>query len=65
DIAAQNPEIVRTLSEALAAFPRGADIAIPLQEVVDDPDFFGGTEDRAPWAEQAYAPASAAADPNR
>ncbi|MEO0664435.1 MAG: sulfatase-like hydrolase/transferase [Pseudomonadota bacterium] len=65
DIAAQHPEIVRTLSEALAAFPRGADIAVPLQDVVDDPDFFGGTEDRAPWAEQAYVPASAAAAPNR
>ncbi|MEM1195949.1 MAG: arylsulfatase [Pseudomonadota bacterium] len=56
DLAGSEPEIVARLSTALAEFPRGENVAIPLQEVVDDPDFFGGKEDREPWAEQAYSP---------
>ncbi len=55
NVASSNPEIVESLSAALAAFPRGENVAIPLQNVVDDPDFFGGEEDREPWAEQAYS----------
>lgn len=52
DRAGAYPEQVAVLTAELAALPRGADIALPLQDVVDDPDFFGGEEDRAPWAEQ-------------
>ncbi len=52
DRAGAHPEQVAVLSAELAALPRGADIALPLQDVVDDPDFFGGMEDREPWAEQ-------------
>ena len=52
DIAGAYPEQVAALSAELAALPRGADIALPLQDVVDDLDFFGGEEDREPWAEQ-------------
>ncbi|MEM1236227.1 MAG: arylsulfatase [Pseudomonadota bacterium] len=56
DIAKENPDIVAELSAALEAMPRGEDIGIDLQEVVDDPDYFGGEEDREPWAETAYRP---------
>ncbi|WOE75537.1 arylsulfatase B [Alterisphingorhabdus coralli] len=55
DIAAREPDIVADLSDYLATFPRGKNVAVPLQQVVNDPDFFGGEEDRKPWAEQAYA----------
>ena len=55
DIAAKEPDLVANLSSALANFPRGKSVAIPLQKVVNDPDYFGGEEDRKPWADQAYA----------
>ncbi|MEO1041636.1 MAG: arylsulfatase [Pseudomonadota bacterium] len=55
NVASKQPDLVMELSASLNAFPRGASIAIPLQDVVDDPDFFGGLEDRAPWADQAIA----------
>ncbi len=56
NIAREHPERVAELSAYLEAFPRGEKVGIVLQDIVDDPDFFGGEEDRAPWAEQAYAP---------
>ncbi len=59
DLAPREAAMVEDLSKALAAFPRGENVAIPLQEVVDDPDYFGGDEDRDPWAEQAYSVPSA------
>ncbi|MEO1048468.1 MAG: arylsulfatase [Pseudomonadota bacterium] len=55
DLSANEPDTVARLSKALAAFPKGENVAIPLQQVVNDPDFFGGVEDREPWAEQAYS----------
>lgn len=51
DLAAERPDLVEQLQTALAAMPRGDDVALPLQEIVDDPDFFGGEEDRTPWAD--------------
>lgn len=57
DIAKREAEIVQQLSRALAAFPRGENIALSAQEIVQDTDFFGGQEDREPWAERAYDPA--------
>ena len=50
----QHPDLVAELTAYFATFPRGDDVALPLQAVVDDPDYFGGEEDRPPWAEQAY-----------
>lgn len=55
DIAGRETEIVRQLSSALATFPRGENIALSSEEIVKDTDFFGGEEDRKPWAEQAYS----------
>ncbi len=51
DLADDEPDIAAALQDALQAFPRGENVALPLQDVVDDPDFFGGEEDRMPWAE--------------
>lgn len=45
----------RELSNALSNFPRAKNIGLDMQKVVDDPDFFGGKEDREPWADQAYS----------
>ncbi|MEP0068683.1 arylsulfatase [Pyruvatibacter sp.] len=55
DLADDEPDIVASLQDALEAFPRGENVALPLQDVVDDPDFFGGEEDRIPWAEAVFA----------
>ncbi len=43
--------IIDDLASALAASPRGEVVNRPLWRVVWDPDFFGGEEDRAPWAD--------------
>jgi arylsulfatase A-like enzyme len=51
DRATANPSVVETLANALSAFPRGASINRPLWKIVWDPDFFGGEEDREPWAD--------------
>ena len=53
NIAREHPVLVEELSHFLAAFPRGEDVSIDLWDIVRDPDFFGGEEDRPPWAEQA------------
>lgn len=55
DLADEQRDIAASLSAALAAFPRGENVALPLQDVTDDPDFFGGEEDRTPWAEAVFA----------
>ncbi|MEN9017051.1 MAG: arylsulfatase [Hellea sp.] len=55
NIASGLPEIVTELSNALSNFPRAKNIGLDMQKVVDDPDFFGGKEDREPWADQAYS----------
>lgn len=38
---------------ALEAKPRGEPVGVPLWQVLWDPDFFGGEEDRQPWMEVA------------
>ncbi len=50
DRAAADPSVVEELANALGAFPRGATINLPLWKLIWDPDFFGGEEDREPWA---------------
>lgn len=45
------PIITQQLEAYLDAFPRGKSVAIPYQETVNDTDYFGGVEDRRPWAE--------------
>ena len=52
DLSAQAPERVRVLKQALAKAPQGESIHLPLTQVLRDMDFFGGEEDRPPWAEQ-------------
>ncbi len=51
DRAAADPSVVEELANALDAFPRGATIHLPLWKMAWDPDFFGGEEDREPWAD--------------
>lgn len=51
DRAADEPGIVADLTNALSVFPRGESINLPLYRVAWDPDFFGGEEDREPWAD--------------
>jgi len=51
DRAAANPPVVKALTNALSAFPRGPRVNRPLWRIVWDPDFFGGEEDREPWAD--------------
>ena len=51
DVAADHPEIVTALQEKMDAFPRGEIINPPMSAMFWDPDFFGGKEDRAPWAD--------------
>jgi arylsulfatase A-like enzyme len=51
NLAGKEGTLVETLASALDAFPRGAVVNRPLWQVVWDPDFFGGEEDRAPWAD--------------
>ncbi|MDH3692354.1 MAG: arylsulfatase [Gammaproteobacteria bacterium] len=47
------PIITQQLEEYLDNFPRGENVAVPYQDIVNDSDFFGGEEDRAPWSEIA------------
>jgi arylsulfatase A-like enzyme len=51
DRAAEEPSVVEALASALSAFPRGESIHLPLWKILWDPDFFGGDEDREPWAD--------------
>ena len=53
DLAAEDPERVRTLQAALEAQPLGDPVHASLFSIALDPDAFGGPEDRAPWAESA------------
>jgi arylsulfatase A-like enzyme len=52
DLAAVHPERVRALDAARQRVPRAESIHLPLGRVLGDMDFFGGAEDRPPWAEQ-------------
>lgn len=51
ELSKTHPKITDQLKTALRKFPKGKNVALPLQNVADDPDFFGGEEDRKPWAE--------------
>ncbi len=51
NLAAGRPEVVQTLRRALADAPRGENVHIATYKVFLDPDFFGGEEDRPPWAD--------------
>jgi hypothetical protein len=48
--------LVKTLSAALTAFPRGPSVQVSMKDAILDPDFFGGKEDRAPWADTVVGP---------
>ena len=52
DRAAIQQAVVTDLSARLQAFPRGANIALPLWRIAWDPDEFGGTERAPPFAER-------------
>lgn len=51
DLSQARPDLVKRLSAALTAFPRGANVQPPMKQVIQDTDFFGGQEDRQPWAD--------------
>lgn len=51
DLAQQHPERVTALQQHLDAVTRAETLHIPLYKVFWDPDFFGGEEDRPPWAD--------------
>jgi arylsulfatase A-like enzyme len=51
DRAESEPSVVERLATALGAFPQGDTINRPLWKIIWDPDFFGGEEDREPWAD--------------
>ena len=53
DRATAEPSVVEALANALSEFPRGESIHLPLRKILWDPDFFGGEEDREPWADVA------------
>ncbi|CAE7593651.1 tfdB [Symbiodinium microadriaticum] len=48
----QHPEVAVRLQQKIDAEPRGDVVNPPVWKVLFDPDFFGGEEDRTPWAEQ-------------
>lgn len=50
----QEPTVAADLERFVRDFPRGPNISVSAQEAIQDPDYFGGVEDRAPWADQAY-----------
>ena len=51
DLVKDHPDIARALQAKLVGWPRGASVHVPLYRSLLDPDFFGGEEDRKPWAE--------------
>lgn len=50
NVAKQHPQRVENLTKAIEVFPRGELVNVPMEQHRIDPDFFGGKEDRAPWA---------------
>jgi arylsulfatase A-like enzyme len=58
DLAADQPEIVEELVTAANAWPRGPESGESIFSILLDPDSFGGTEDREPWADVARDRAS-------
>ena len=56
DLSAQDAQKVAALRDNLAAWPRAESLHIPIYKVIWDPDFFGGEEDRPPWADLVVIP---------
>lgn len=50
NLASEYPEVVEQLFEEQNRVPRGENVSDPLWTVAIDPDFFGGEEDRPPFA---------------
>jgi len=51
DLREAQSDQLATLIQELASTPRAPTVHIPLYRVLWDPDFFGGEEDRPPWAD--------------
>ncbi len=51
DVAADHPDLVAELTTQIDTLPRGEVVNPPISAVFWDPDFFGGEEDREPWAD--------------
>jgi arylsulfatase A-like enzyme len=51
DLAAAQPSVIEELAAALESYPRGESVNLPLWKILPDIDFFGGEEDREPWAD--------------
>lgn len=62
DVAAEHPELVSELVEVAQNWPVGPELDRSYLEIFMDPDFFGGPEDREPWADVARDRAVAAAE---
>ncbi|MGH0037743.1 MAG: arylsulfatase B [Myxococcota bacterium] len=60
DRAAEQPERVAAMVEALRRWPRGPALDRSFLDILRDPDRFGGPEDREPWADVARARAESA-----
>ena len=52
NIAEQNQEKVSELKNILSQWQFGKNRSLPISEVLNDPDVFGGEEDRIPWVEK-------------
>ena len=54
NIAPKHQEIVFELKNTLSQWHFGENRSLPILEVLQDPDLFGGEEDRISWIEQAF-----------
>lgn len=54
NIISKEHDMASKLSAFLKDFPRGKKIGLPIQDIAKDTDYFGGEEDRDPWADRAY-----------
>ena len=51
DLSEEFPEQAAKLQRLLDELPRAPSLHVPTYRALMDPDFFGGTEDREPWAD--------------
>ena len=54
NIASKHQEIVFELKNTLSQWHFGENRSLPILEVLQDPDLFGGEEDRISWIEKAF-----------
>ena len=54
NIAPKHQDIVFELKNTLSQWQIGENRSLPILEVLQDPDLFGGEEDRISWIEQAF-----------